>query len=57
MEELAHKNRIKVRQPRGRSGWCYNCDRATVRDGGKCPCCGHRQKAKRAKKVSPMPIV
>jgi len=55
MEKLAHMNRIKVQQPRGRSGWCRGCDTYLLRDGHKCPVCGYKENAKRAKKLSPIP--
>ena len=51
MMVIAHENRIKAQQPRGRSGWCMGCDRALVRDGQKCPVCGHKE-TNRAKKIS-----
>lgn len=51
MLQLAHENRIKVQQPRGRSGWCDGCDMAKIRDGQKCPVCGYKA-TKRAKKAS-----
>lgn len=50
---MAHLNRIKAQQPRGRSGWCMGCDRALVKDGQKCPVCGHKE-TNRAKKPSPI---
>ena len=50
---LAHENRIKAQQPRGRAGWCDGCDKAKVRDGQKCPVCGYKT-TKRAKKISPI---
>lgn len=53
MKIMAHLNRIKAQQPRGRSGWCIGCDRALVRDGQKCPVCGHKE-TNRAKKISPI---
>jgi len=49
MLKMAHINRIRAQQPRGRSGWCMGCDMAKVRDGAKCPECGHRE-MNRAKK-------
>lgn len=50
---LAHENRIKAQQPRGRAGWRAGCDRARVRDGQTCPVCGNRV-TNRAKKPSPL---
>ena len=50
---IAHQNRIKVQQPRGRAGWCMGCDMAKVSDGQKCHVCGHRE-MNRDKKPSPL---
>ena len=52
---LAHENRIKAQQPRGRAGWCDSCDRVKIRAGQKCPVCGYKENTNRAKKVSPIP--
>jgi hypothetical protein len=51
---LAHENRIKAQQPRGRAGWCMGCDKAAIRVGQKCPVCGYKERIVRARKPSPM---
>lgn len=55
--KIAHLNRMKAKQPRGRAGWCSGCDMAAIRDGQKCPCCGYKRRPSRAKKLSPIPEV
>jgi len=52
MSNIAKYNRIKTKQARVGSNWCFGCDMHKVRDGEKCPVCGRLNNRKRFKKIS-----
>lgn len=51
--EWKPRNRVKTKEPRGRSMWCYGCDRNCTYPGEKCDVCGYVLNSKRAKGGKP----